>query len=238
MTELKNVDALMIDDKQPDPLSTLIADETTFQGLRIEYLTLDELEEYPTNPKDHDVQNIGGSISRFGFAVPFIIDERTNHLAAGHGRLKALTEMLMEGQSPPKYVRDRDGNWCVPVIRGVSFNSDAELKAFLIASNQLTTRGGWNDSLLAEIVADLAKIDPSATDYLGFDGDEIDRLIAAAETKTNEIDEIDLSDFDMPELPNIAYKVVISGLDLETAETLSEQLRDDWDHVEYEQYRE
>ena len=216
---------------------------TNENELHIEYLTIDELCEYPTNPKEHDVVNIEGSISRFGFNVPMIIDERTGKLAAGHGRLKALDEMSAIGQEPPKHVRiDKDGNWCVPVIRGVSFNSDAELKAFLIASNQLTVAGGWNDELLAMTVAALADIGPDMTNYLGFDRDELDRLITAANEQSepsfdNDAEELDMSAFDMPELSDVAYRVIVSGLELEQAEALCEELGDSYSSVEYEQYR-
>ena len=69
--------------------------------IRIEHIALDELEKWPRNPKDHDLSLIQGSISRFGFVSPILIDETTGKIVAGHGRLESLQKLKQSGQPPP-----------------------------------------------------------------------------------------------------------------------------------------
>ena len=58
--------------------------------IKVEYISLDELEQWPRNPKQHNLSGIEKSLKRFGFNSPLVIDERTGRLVAGHGRLKTL----------------------------------------------------------------------------------------------------------------------------------------------------
>lgn len=125
---------------------------------RIEYVALDEVRRWPRNPKLHDRDALGGSIRRFGFVAPLIYDERAGQLVAGHGRLEALQAMRAAGQPAPDRVVERLGPggaveaWLVPVVRGVSFSSDAEAEAYLIADNRLVEVGGWDAAELAEML--------------------------------------------------------------------------------------
>src|ERR1700730_6576108 len=60
--------------------------------LTIIYHRIDELKPDPANPRCHSkrqVQQIGNSISAFGFNVPILID-RDNNVIAGHWRLLRL----------------------------------------------------------------------------------------------------------------------------------------------------
>ena len=98
--------------------------------LRIEYVALADLKRHPRNPKSHDIGAISRSVNRFGFTAPVIIDERTGYLAAGHGRIDTLAQLKAQGHEPPANVQtDKAGDWLVPVVRGVAFNSDAEIEA-------------------------------------------------------------------------------------------------------------
>jgi hypothetical protein len=205
--------------------------------LNIEYTKLAALAAWPRNPKDHDLPSIEGSISRFGFVVPIIIDERTGKLVAGHGRVDALTELYELKVDPPKHIEiDDDGDWTVPTIRGVEFNSDTEIEAFLIAANQLTIAGGWDDQKLGEILSDLQEIGPEAFDGLGFDDEEIQAIIDRIDEETD-IDDIDLDDFDFPESEDPQYKVEVEGLTLTDADELKEELDTRYANVQVTQYR-
>lgn len=118
-----------------------------------EYMALDKLVPHAGNPKAHDVEAIKASIRRFGFTNPLVLDERTGILAAGHGRLIALAEMRESGEEPPLRISTGEGgDWLVPVMRGIAFNSDAERDAYLIADNRLTELGGWDDRSLADML--------------------------------------------------------------------------------------
>lgn len=149
------------------------------ENVRVEYMALSELLErqHPRNPKDHAIDSIVNSISRFGFVTPGTIDERTERLAEGHGRAKALAWMKRQGREAPARIEDREDDWYVPVYRGVSFNSDAELEAFLVAANRLTILGGWNEPELAALLQDLAAQDTALLEATGYDGDDLQALL-------------------------------------------------------------
>ncbi len=108
----------------------------TRKRLKVEYLPLSELEHWPKNPKKHDTEGIKGSIRRFGFAAPVVIDERTKRLVAGHGRQEALSQMRSAGEDIPAHIAKRNGEWLVPVVRGNEFESEEEAERYLIADNQ------------------------------------------------------------------------------------------------------
>lgn len=146
--------------------------------LRIEYVSLADLKRHPRNPKDHDIGAISRSVNRFGFTAPVIVDERTGYLAAGHGRIDTLAQLKAQGQEPPANVQtDAAGDWLVPVVRGVSFNSDAEIEAYLVADNRLTVLGGWNEPELAALLQSLAEQDEALLEVTGFDGDDLQALL-------------------------------------------------------------
>jgi hypothetical protein len=147
--------------------------------LRIEYVALADLKRHPRNPKDHDIGAISRSVNRFGFTAPVIIDERTGYLAAGHGRIDTLAQLKAQGKEPPANVQtqDFDGDWMVPVVRGVAFNSDAEIEAYLVADNRLTILGGWNEPELASLLQDLAAQDTALLEATGYDADDLQALL-------------------------------------------------------------
>ena len=151
------------------------AAETKQSERRIEYLKLSELKGATKNPKAHDVGQIASSIGRFGYIEPVVLDERTGRLVAGHGRVKTVTEMQKKGQTPPEGVRLEGKEWLVPVLRGWASRTDEDAQAYLVASNQLTTLGGWDDAQLAEVLKDLAAA--GALEGTGFDGDDVDRVL-------------------------------------------------------------
>lgn len=145
--------------------------------LRIEYVALADLKRHPRNPKDHDIGAISRSVNRFGFTAPVIIDERTGYLAAGHGRIDTLAQLKAQGKEPPANVQADGDEWLVPVVRGVAFNSDAEIEAYLVADNRLTILGGWNEPELAGLLQDLAAQDTALLEATGYDGDDLQALL-------------------------------------------------------------
>lgn len=145
--------------------------------LRVEWVPLRELATWPANPKAHDHATLGESFERFGFIDPIIVDEGTGKIVAGHGRRDRLLVMFSSGEEPPGRVRVRDdGEWLVPVLRGVRFASEHEAEAYLLANNQIGIKGGYHDGLLAEM---LQRHDENIAG-LGWDQDEIDGLVARA----------------------------------------------------------
>jgi hypothetical protein len=166
--------------------------------LHIEYVALADLKRHPRNPKDHDIGAISGSVNRWGFAEPVVIDERTGYLAAGHGRIDTLAQLKARGGEPPVNVQlaDFDGDWLIPVVRGNTFNSDSELEAFLVAANRLTILGGWNEPELASLLQDLAAQDEKLLTATGYDQDDLDALLFELNPAFNPISEDDVARLD------------------------------------------
>lgn len=128
----------------------------TNETIRIEYVPMAEVQRWPRNPKNHKHELIEESIGRFGFVQPLLLDEGTKQLVAGHGRLETLGRLHKEGGTPPGRIQvGPDGEWLVPVIRGVSFKDEREAEAYLLADNRLAEVGGWDDAGLQAILTDL-----------------------------------------------------------------------------------
>lgn len=142
--------------------------------LHVEYVPLAQVIAWPRNPKLHDIDSIDDSISRFGFVQPLTVDERTGKLVAGHGRLEALQRMQAAGKPAPERVRDNGKDWLVPVIRGVSFASEADAEAYLLADNRLVELGGWDNSKLLDVLTELsANADSALFSLSGFEISDI-----------------------------------------------------------------
>jgi DNA modification methylase len=151
---------------------------------RVEYLPLDEVQRAPRNAKEHDAEMIEGSITRFGLADLPVLDDRTGRLVSGHGRLDDLTARRAAGQDPPGGVKKRkDGTWLVPVIRGWASRSDPDAEAYVVIANESTTRGGWDDPLLGQVLADLAEQDADLLALTGFTDEDIAALLGEGEAE-------------------------------------------------------
>lgn len=128
----------------------------------IEYLPLSSLKPAKRNPKKHVIDTVLESMLRFGYVSPMILDERTGRLVVGHGRLDSLKKAKAKGQEPPERIRVKDGEWLVPVVRGVTFRDDSEAEAYLLADNQTTILDGWDDEELKEIIDSLGAVEALA----------------------------------------------------------------------------
>jgi len=168
--------------------------------LKIEYVPLDQVQKWPRNPKNHDLDTLEKSISRFGFVQPVIVDGESNRLVAGHGRLEALLRMRQAGGNPPKrvLVDKASGAWLIPVLSGVKFASEADAEAYLIADNRIVELGGWDTNLLTDMLQELTS-DSFKLEGVGFDLKMIEDMI---ETQRRETigDEV-VEDGDAPALP-------------------------------------
>lgn len=151
----------------------------------IQFTKLSEIAEADVNPKDHDIGAIHESMNRFGFTSPLLMNEATGKLVAGHGRVEALTQKKQFNEDPPANINvDEDGEWLIPIIRGVSFKDENEAQAYLLADNRLVELGGWNTNVLLEELEKLAE----ATDLsgTGFDQADIQQMYDDMEDSINE----------------------------------------------------
>jgi hypothetical protein len=148
-------------------------------GRQMEWVSLDDLRPHPENPKTHDLEQIKDSIRRWGFAATVLVDERTGYMAAGHGRCEALLEMRRDGEDVPEGVRADGDHWLVPMLAGWASRDDEELLAFLVADNQATIRGGWDDRALAALLSKLSHDeDSSGLTGVGFTDEDLSGMLA------------------------------------------------------------
>src|SRR5687767_12064881 len=94
-----------------------------YSSEQLEWLATRSLRPLPRNARTHSkaqIRQIAGSIERFGFTNPILIDEGRMVLA-GHGRLSAARLLGLES---------------VPTLR-LSHLSPAEKRAYVLADNKL-----------------------------------------------------------------------------------------------------
>ena len=130
-------------------------------------------------------------MKRFGFTSPVMLNEKTGKLLAGHGRLETLAMFKRGGEKPPAriQIREEDGEWLVPVLRGINFDSDVEAQSYLLADNRLTEIGGWNsDELITSLQEILAE--GGDLDGVGWDLDDIENLITDSERERFEVEPV------------------------------------------------
>lgn len=152
---------------------------------RIEYTPLAKVKTWPRNPRTHDEEKLDASIDKFGFVAPLMLDEDSQQLVAGHGRLEALLRRKEAGKPAPQGITEKAGDWLVPIVRGVRFRDEAEAEAYLLADNRLNEKGGWDTEVLAGMLKELSAIDDkdllSSIGYTPADAKAILREIAEAQ---------------------------------------------------------
>ncbi|MFO0450797.1 MAG: site-specific DNA-methyltransferase [Pseudomonadota bacterium] len=135
-------------------------------ALRIERWPLDRLIPHARNARTHSdeqIAQIAGSIGAFGFVNPVLVAD-DGVLVAGHGRILAARKLGLAD---------------VPVIV-LSHLTPTQARALMIADNQIASNAGWNEAMLANELAALAE-EKFDLELLGFDEDELDRLLAGTQ---------------------------------------------------------
>jgi DNA modification methylase len=146
-------------------------------NIQVERRPISELIPRITNPRTHSAEQIAqiaGSIREWGWTNPILVGA-DNDVLAGHARLLAARELKVTE---------------VPVIQ-LGHLSEAQRRALVIADNQLALNAGWDEtSLRIELqVLQEAEFDLS---LIGFDDEELARLLAAQEATTGLTDEDDV----------------------------------------------
>lgn len=96
--------------------------------------------------------------------------------------------MREAGETAPAGITvDSDGTWLVPLLTGWASRSDAEAEAYLIADNEWTSRGGWDNDQLSELLSELADGDPELFGVTGFTDTDLETLLAS--TSSHDDDE-------------------------------------------------
>lgn len=140
---------------------------------------LDKL--WDNNPKDHDIGGIISSIAEHGFRAFPVLDESSGMVVDGNGRTEALYTMSTDGRYalPDPLRQDTEGNWLMPVIRGMTFKTPQHALAYLVAANRLSELGGWDNSKLVDVLKTVAEQGNGLLETTGYDGDDLDNLIAS-----------------------------------------------------------
>jgi len=141
-----------------------------------------ELIPYVNNSRTHSdtqVAQIAASIKEFGWTNPILVDG-TNGIIAGHGRLLAARKLGFKE---------------VPTIELADL-TEIQRKAYVIADNRLALNAEWDNQLLTLELNELLA-DGFAMDILGFDSEEISKLLdepdfqPATEEEQGKLDELD-----------------------------------------------
>jgi DNA modification methylase len=139
---------------------------TPAHGLTIRRVPLTALSPDPANARGHDEANldaIQASLTRFGQAEPLIVQAGTGRLVGGHGRLTAMKAL----------------GWTACDIVELDL-TDLQATALGIALNRTGELATWDEDTLARLLSELQAED--ALDGVGFDGSDIDALLAELET--------------------------------------------------------
>jgi hypothetical protein len=117
--------------------------------LAIEYRHPSSLKAATRNARKHSKRQlrlIAKSIESFGFNAPVLI-EADGTIIAGHGRVEAAKLLELTN---------------VPAVR-IEHLTPEEKRAYMLADNRIAELSTWDDSLLAEEIAELLKADLDST---------------------------------------------------------------------------
>jgi DNA modification methylase len=160
----------------------------------VQLVRISVLKPSPRNARTHSkkqVRQIAKSIVRFKWTYPILIDE-DEFIIAGHGRYLAALELGLKQ---------------VPVIVMTGLN-DAEKRALALADNKIAANAGWERTILATELGELAVLLPEyklELDITGFEPAEFDALMS---------DMIDAEVDPADQLPEIAESPVSRRADL------------------------
>lgn len=131
--------------------------------IQVEPVPLNTLTIRTANPRTHSKDQIDllkRSITEFGFTTPLLVDDE-NQVIAGAGRLMAARELSLD---------------TVPVIRLSHLSAD-QVRALVIADNQIAARAGWDIDLLRVELAEL-EVAEFDLELLGFETSILDQYLA------------------------------------------------------------
>jgi len=131
-------------------------------ALKVVQRPIDEIKPYEKNPRVNDqaVEAVAASIREFGFRQPIVVDEG-GVIICGHTRYKAAKKL---------------GLARVPVHVATDLTPE-QIRAYRIADNKTGELATWDMELLP---IEIAELQEAGVDWslLGFDGDELARLLA------------------------------------------------------------
>jgi ParB-like chromosome segregation protein Spo0J len=143
---------------------------------------ISELTPYKNNARTHteeQVEQLMASIQEFGFTNPVLITD-DGLIVAGHGRVMAAKRLGLE-KVPTMTVGD---DW-----------TEEQIRAYVLADNQLALEGGWDHDLLKAELLDLGKLDFDIG-VIGFDTRFVSKLLSGPSVEFTGSKELDVADFE------------------------------------------
>ena len=136
-----------------------------------EWVDINAIKPWDKNPRKNAaaIQEVAGSIKRFGFSSPIIARRADSVIIAGHTRWAAAQSLGLDKV----------------LVRFMDLDP-AQAKALALADNKLGELAEWDSAMLAEILRGLNDEDV-VLEGLGFDAQEL-------ETMLQEMPDIDLDD--------------------------------------------
>jgi site-specific DNA-methyltransferase (adenine-specific) len=120
---------------------------------------IDSIALHPRNPRRGNVEAVAASLARFGQQKPLVVQASSRYVVAGNHLLRAA----------------RGLGWS-EIAANVQDMDDAEATAFMLADNRTADLGGYDDALLAAILAETQAADNLAA--TGYDNDAVASLLA------------------------------------------------------------
>ena len=155
-------------------------------SLRPLIVPLSSVELHPRNPRVGDVEAVAASLRRFGQQKPIVVQKSTGYVVAGNHLLRSALSL----------------GW-TEIAANVVELDDAKATAFMLADNRTADLGGYDDALLAAVLAEQAAA--GNLEATGYNADEVAALVAAA--GLNEPRDVDAC----PDLPAPAEVYVRPG---------------------------
>ena len=148
--------------------------------MEIEKRPIEAVIPYASNPRRNQaaVSKVAASIKEFGFRQPIVVDSG-GVIIAGHTRLQAAQTLGLSE---------------VPVHVADNLNPQ-QVKAYRIADNRTSEESEWDEELLV-LELEALKAEGCALEPLGFDEDELTRLLEgvqfepATEDEQGQLDEL------------------------------------------------
>ena len=123
---------------------------------------IDSLELLDGNPRIGDVDAVAASLRRFGQRKPIVARRSDRQIIAGNHTYKAACQL----------------GWAEIAVVLVD-DDDATAKAFALADNRTAELGGYDDSNLAAMIAEVGEFDAALLADTGWDADSVDELLAS-----------------------------------------------------------
>jgi len=138
----------------------------TTPQMQIEQMDLGALVPDPANPRTHDERNLNAimaSLGEHGQVEPLLVQAATGMVIAGNGRREAMLRL----------------GWTEATVALLDVD-DTQARRLSIALNRSGELAGWDEHTLAGHLQALAKVGEEGwLAGLGFDGTELDELVAA-----------------------------------------------------------